>query len=161
MIIAVALKAGWTLSRVCGLLELDRARVWRWQHRELTGTLDDVKPGGTPINTILEWEEQAIVKLFKTWGDIDLSHRKLAHRGSYIGEVWVSPSTVDRVLNRHGLTLAGIPRPPRSRRRTGRAGLNGNQTNCGVGTPHTLCVVIPRSSTELLTSFQRNGSPRS
>ncbi len=117
MIIAVALKAGWTLSRVCGLLELDRARVWRWQHRELTGTLDDAKPGGTPINTILEWEEQAIVKLFKTWVDIDLSHRKLAYRGSYINEVWVSPSTVDRVLNRHGLTLAGIPRPPRSKKK--------------------------------------------
>ena len=75
---------------MCGLLELDRARVWRWQARELTGTLDDAKPGGTPINTILPWEEQAIVKLFKTWGDIDLSHRKLAHRGSYIGEVWVN-----------------------------------------------------------------------
>ena len=117
LIIAQALKDGWTLSRVCGLLELDRARVWRWQARELTGTLDDAKPGGTPINTILPWEEQAIVKLFKTWGDIDLSHRKLAHRGSYINEVWVSPSTVDRVLNRHGLTLAGIPRPPRSKKK--------------------------------------------
>ena len=32
------------------------------------------------------------------WGEIDGSHRKLAHRGSYLARVWVSPSTVLRVL---------------------------------------------------------------
>ncbi len=37
-----------------------------------------------------------------------------AHRGSYLGRVWVSPSTVDRVLAGHGLALAGTPRPARS-----------------------------------------------
>jgi transposase InsO family protein len=57
-----------------------------------------------------------ILALFEQWGDIDLSHRKLAYRGSYESRVWVSPSTVDRVLARHGLALAGRERPPRSRK---------------------------------------------
>ena len=113
----MALHEGWTLSRACGLLEVDRQRVWRWQERQAAGTLNDTKPGGRPVNTILEWEETAILALFEEWGPIDLSHRKLAHRGSYLNQVFVSPSTVDRVLNRHGLTLAGIPRPSRSRKK--------------------------------------------
>ena len=71
-------------------------------------------PGGHPIHGILEWEEQAVVELFEEWGPVDLSHRKLAHRGSYLERVWVSPSTVDRILARHGLTLRGEPRPART-----------------------------------------------
>jgi transposase InsO family protein len=45
------------------------------------------------------------LELFEAWGDIDRSHRKLAHRGSYTRTVWVSPSTVRRVLAAHGLVL--------------------------------------------------------
>ena len=30
-LVEVAVGAGWTLSRACGLLEVDRARVWRWK----------------------------------------------------------------------------------------------------------------------------------
>jgi transposase InsO family protein len=107
-----AVDAGWTLTRICGVLELDRQRVWRWQRRR--GRLDDQTPGGHPIHGILAWEEQAVIDLFEQWGPVDLSHRKLAHRGSYLERVWVSPSTVDRILARHGLSLAGEPRPPRS-----------------------------------------------
>jgi transposase InsO family protein len=62
----------------------------------------------------LDWEEAAIVELYNRWGPVDMSHRKLAHRGSYTDTVWVSPSTVDRVLARHGLALAGNRRPARS-----------------------------------------------
>jgi putative transposase len=47
----------------------------------------------------------AILELFETWGDVDRSHRKLAHRGSYTHKVWVSPATVRRVLSAHGLVL--------------------------------------------------------
>ena len=63
-------------------------------------------------------ETAAILELFETWGDVDRSHRKLAHRGSYIGKVWVSPSTVRRVLAAQGLHLKrprrviGQPRRP-------------------------------------------------
>jgi putative transposase len=38
-------------------------------------------------------------------GEIDGSHRKLAHRGFYLGRVWVSPATVFRVLLAHGRAL--------------------------------------------------------
>lgn len=50
-------------------------------------------------------EITAILKLAREWGEIDGSHRKLAHRGSYLGRVWVSPSTVLRVLLEYGRRL--------------------------------------------------------
>ncbi len=109
-----AVEAGWSLGRICGVLQLDRQRVWRWRTRQRRGTLGDRQPGGNPVHGLLEWEVAEVLALFNEWGDIDLSHRKLAHRGSYENRVWVSPSTVDRVLARHGLVLAGQPRPPRS-----------------------------------------------
>lgn len=109
-----AVKAGWTLARICGVLEVDRQRAWRWRQRQANGSLDDATPGGRPIHGLLAWEEAEILALFEEWGPIDLSHRKLAHRGSYTDRVWVSPSTVDRVLARNGLALQGVPRPPRS-----------------------------------------------
>lgn len=113
-IIADAIDAGWSLARVCGVLELDRRRAWRWTERAAAGTLADQPPGGNPIHGLLDWEVQAIIALYDQWGPVDLSHRKLAHRGSYIGAVWVSPSTVDRVLARNGLALEHRPRPGRS-----------------------------------------------
>lgn len=106
-----AIAAGWTLSRAAGLLEVDRARLWRWRARQLAGRLEDAKPGGNPVHGLLEWEEAEIVALFEEWGPVDLSHRKLAHRGSYLDRVFVSPSSVDRVLARNGLALTGAPRP--------------------------------------------------
>ena len=109
-----AVAAGWTLSRVGGLLEVDRARLWRWKTRQQTGRLDDARPGGRAIHGLLAWEEAEILALFNEWGPIDFSHRKLAHRGSYLDRVFVSPSSVDRVLARNGLALAGAPRAPRS-----------------------------------------------
>jgi len=115
-LVADALDAGWSTSRVCGTLELDRGRLWRWQRRQGDGTLADRRPGGNPIHKLLDWEQAAIVELYTTWGPVDMSHRKLAHRGSYTNTVWVSPSTVDRVLARHGLALKGDPRPGRSKK---------------------------------------------
>ena len=109
-----AVSAGWSLTRICGVLELDRQRAWRWYRRRLAGRLADEAPGGNPIHGVLAWEERAVVELFEEWGAVDLSHRKLAHRGSYLERVWVSPSTVDRILARHGLTLTGAPRPAKT-----------------------------------------------
>jgi putative transposase len=109
-----ATSQGWSMARVCGVLQLDRVRAYRWQARRVEGTLDDRQPGGNPIHGLLPDEEQAIIDLFEDWGPVDLSHRKLAHRGSYLGRVWVSPSTVDRVLARHGLSLRGGKRPART-----------------------------------------------
>jgi len=115
-LVADAVDAGWSAGRACGVLELDRGRLWRWQQRQADGTLADRPPGGNPIHGLLDWEEQAIVELYNTWGPVDMSHRKLAHRGSYTERVWVSPSTVDRVLARHGLSLHGARRPACSRK---------------------------------------------
>lgn len=114
-LVDTAVAAGWTSSRACAVLEVDRRRWWRWNQRRAAGLpLDDLASGGGAIHGLLDWEEAEIVALHDEWGDIDRSHRKLAHRGSYENRVWVSPSTVDRVLARNGLALAGEPRAPRS-----------------------------------------------
>jgi putative transposase len=74
-----------------------------------TGTLEDGLPGGGAVHGILEWEERAILDLIETWGPVDRSHRKLAHRGSYTATVFVSPSTVLRVALKHKVQLPGEP----------------------------------------------------
>jgi hypothetical protein len=81
-----------------------RGRAWRWRRRRDADCLGDRKPGGA-LHGLRPEEVTAILELFERWGEIDRSHRKLAHRGSYIGEVWVSPATVRRVLAAHGLHL--------------------------------------------------------
>jgi transposase InsO family protein len=72
-----------------------------------------VVPGGGAVHGLLEREEQAILDLIEEWGWVDRSHRKLAHRGSYTGTVFVSPSTVLRVALKHRVTLPGEPFRPR------------------------------------------------
>jgi len=55
--------------------------------------------------------------LFDEWGETDRSHRKLAHRGSYLHRVWVSPSSVRRVLSVADKYFRPLPRPGRSVRK--------------------------------------------
>ncbi len=69
-------------------------RAYRWRERRATGELDDRSPGGSPMHGLLDDEIQAIIDLYHAWGEIDRSHRKLAHRGSYTNTVWVAPSSV-------------------------------------------------------------------
>ena len=110
-----AVADGWEHRRACRYLELDEGRAWRWRRRRDQGCLDDGKPGAA-LHGLRPEEVTAILELFETWGEIDRSHRKLAHRGSYLGLVWVSPATVRRVLAAHGLVLKR-PRRVRSERR--------------------------------------------
>ena len=112
-----ACEAGWPVRRACRLLDLNETRAWRWIRRRDAGELEDRRPGGNPSHGILDDEAAEIVALFHEWGEVDRSHRKLAHRGSYLGRVWVSPATVRRVLAGHGLRLKPPPRPGRSARR--------------------------------------------
>jgi putative transposase len=63
------------------------------------------------------WEQNEIVALFEQWGEVDRCHRKLAHRGSYLHRVWVSPSSVRRVLAARGLRLRRPRRVGTSSRR--------------------------------------------
>ena len=91
------------------MLGLDERRARRWARRAADGELDDRSPGGNPVHGLMPWEVQEILALADEWGDVDGSHRKLAHRGSYLGRVWVSPATVFRVLLEHGRVLPHRP----------------------------------------------------
>ena len=105
--------AGSSVRRACRVLELNEGRAARWAKRRAQGQpLDDARPGpAEPAHWLLERERAAILELFDTWGEIDRSHRQLAHRGSRLEKVLVSESTVLRVLQAENLTVAA--RPPR------------------------------------------------
>jgi putative transposase len=107
---------GWAARRATAALGLDHARYYHWAARRDAGRLADAAPGGHPLHGLLAWERAAIVALFGGWGETGRSHRKLAHRGSRIGLVHVSESTVARVLAAEGLVLEGPgPREPAPR----------------------------------------------
>jgi putative transposase len=104
---------GWTFGRACELLGLGERRARHWLARAAAGELADRASGGGAVHGLLPEEVTKILALADRWGEIDGSHRKLAHRGSYEQQVWVSPSTVLRVLLEHGRVLPY--RPPRVR----------------------------------------------
>ena len=105
----------WSLRKAAATLGLDHVRVLRWLERAAASRLIDAKPGpDVPLHALLDWERAAIVKVADEWGEIDRSHRKLAHRGSRLGLVYVSESTVLRVLVAEGVHLP--ERPQRERR---------------------------------------------
>ncbi len=94
----------------CSLLGVADDRVHRWRQRlRQLGTLEDRAPGGVALHALTPAEVGEILAICEEWGPVDRSHRKLAHRGSYLGRVWVAPSTFRRVLAAHGLVL---PEPP-------------------------------------------------
>ncbi|MGH3520297.1 MAG: transposase [Haloechinothrix sp.] len=108
-------EAGWSLRQAAAALGLEHVRVLRWLDRAAADRLIDAKPGpDVPLHALLDWERAAIVKLAEEWGEIDRSHRKLAHRGSRLELVYVSESTVLRVLIVEGVHLP--ERPVRERR---------------------------------------------
>lgn len=122
-----AVGAGWSLRRACATLGVDHVRVLRWAARAVDGlaggpdgrlqALADARPGPAPgeaLHGLLDWEKAAIVKVAGDWGEIDRSHRKLAHRASRLQVVHMSESSVLRVLVEAGIHL---PAPgPRERR---------------------------------------------
>ena len=112
-----AVEAGWTVRRACGVLELGEIRAHRWFARRARGELVDRTPGGSPMHGLLTEEVEQILALFEEWGETDRSHRKLAHRGSYLGRLWVSPSSVRRVLSLADKHFRPLPKPGKSHRR--------------------------------------------
>ncbi|MGV9713694.1 integrase core domain-containing protein [Gordonia sp. NPDC003424] len=115
-----AVAEGWSRRRACRLLDVDESRVAGWQARQAADGPDglvDHSPGGTALHGILDTERAAIIDLYREWGGIDRSHRKLAHRGSRLDLVHVSDSTVRRVLLAEGLVLEGNPRREPTERR--------------------------------------------
>jgi putative transposase len=105
-----AVVAGWPHARACRTLGVADVRVHRWRKRQAEiGTLEDLAPGGNPVHRLLGWEIDAILELIEDWGPTDRTHRKLAHRGSYLGIVYVAPSTVLRVAESAQVVLPGMP----------------------------------------------------
>jgi len=105
-----AVAGRWPHARACRLLGVADVRVHRWRSRlRDVGTLEDRAPGGNPVHRPLGWEIDAILELIETWGPTDRTHRKLAHRRSYLGIVYVAPSTVLRVAESADVTLPGEP----------------------------------------------------
>lgn len=114
-LVDAAVDQGWSVGAACGVLKLTRRRFERWDHRR--DSLVDRRPGGRPVNTLLDDEIAAILDLFDEWGERDRSHRRLAYRGSYLGRFWASPSTVRRVLIASDRHFRPIPRPAKGKRR--------------------------------------------
>jgi putative transposase len=107
-LVDAATAAGWSTRRAALLLGLDLDRIRRWTDRRAAADLADRRPGGA-VHGILPCERAAILALAEAWGEVDRSHRKLAHRGSRLGLVHVSESTMLRVLTAEGLVLPGRP----------------------------------------------------
>ncbi|MGH3632191.1 MAG: integrase core domain-containing protein [Sciscionella sp.] len=113
-----AVQHGFSGRWACRQLGLDHARMLSWRARAASGAgLEDDTPGPVPgeaLHALLGWERDAIIEVAKAWESVDLSHRKLAHRGSYLDRVFVAESTVLRVLTAAGMNLPGLPpRTPR------------------------------------------------
>lgn len=96
-----------------------RARSWAWRTCGSTAGGPGSASSGRSRTSLRSaapctacCPKRAILDLIERWGPIDRSHRKLAHRGSYTGTVFVSPSTFLRVAARHQITLPE-PRPRR------------------------------------------------
>jgi putative transposase len=113
-------RGGWSVRRSATTLGLDHMRVLRWQTRAALGPerLNDARGGPLEVpHALLDWERASVVKIAQEWGEVDRSHRKLAHRGSRLGQVHVSESSVLRVLIAEGVHLPErAAREPRPRR---------------------------------------------
>lgn len=120
-LVADAAAEGFSLRQASRWLRVNHVRVLQWQDRDASGLGLDDQPAGPPageaLHALLPWEKDAIVALAAQWERVDLSHRKLAHRGSRLDVVYVSESSVLRVLTDAGVRLPGPPRPaPRPRK---------------------------------------------
>lgn len=115
---AQAAGKGLSVRWACAQLGVGHSRLMAWKARVAAGVpLDDEPPGplsGEALHALLDWEKDEIVKVAQEWQQVDFSHRKLAHRGSRLGRVFASESTVLRVLTWAGIRLPGLPRPVKS-----------------------------------------------
>jgi putative transposase len=121
-LVEYAREQGFSGRWACRVLGVDHARVLAWQSRAAAGDgLVDTAPGPVPgeaLHALLDWEKTAIVQLAHDWAQVDLSHRKLAHRGSRLGRVFVAESSVLRVLTAAGMHLPGLPAVREKRAKT-------------------------------------------
>jgi transposase InsO family protein len=101
-IIALVTKSGLPYSRALAQLRLPRSTYYRWLKRLSTGRLEDNKGRSSiPWNRIRPEEEDKI--LAEARDSPDLSCRQLACRLTDSASIYVSESTVYRLLKREGL----------------------------------------------------------
>lgn len=93
------------------MLELPERRAYRWIGGRAGGQLADQAPGASPMHGLLADEVAEILALFDEWGETDRPHRKLAHRGSYLGRVWGVPRRAGGVLFLADKPFRPLPKP--------------------------------------------------
>ena len=107
-----------------------------------TESLEDGRPVGDAVHRLLSWEEHAILDLIETWGWVDRSHRKLAHRGQ---------------LHRRGVRLAldafacGAQAPGRAAGRAGPPQAKGARVSYSHFTTH--CKRVAYAIVDVVTKY--------
>jgi putative transposase len=80
-------EGGWSLRKAATALGLDHVRVLRWLDRAAADRLVEAKPGPQVAARAAELAAGGDRQARRGGGEIDRSHRKLAHRGSRLGLV--------------------------------------------------------------------------
>jgi len=114
--VAEARRAGATVAQVCQVLKLSRTRLYRWlegkgMEEVAVADLFDRPPIARVVgHRITEVERESILGIAREEEYADLRHRKLAHMLGRLKKVFVSESTVLRVLKKEGLIAPPVPR---------------------------------------------------
>ena len=116
-----AKRAGATVAQACRVLRLNRTRLYRWVRGEKMDEvrvedLEDRPPIAQVVrHRIAREERETILEMAQQEEWADLRHRKLAHMLGRLKKVFVSESTVLRVLQ-----AARLVAPPPARHRPNR-----------------------------------------
>lgn len=114
--VAEAKGAGATVAQACLVLKLSRTRLHRWlegkgmEEVEATDLADRPPVAEVVRHRITEAEREAIVEIAREEEHADLRHRKLAHMLGRLKKVFVSESTVLRILKKEGLVAPPVAR---------------------------------------------------
>jgi len=101
-ILALVAESGLPRRKALGQLGLPRSTYYRWLRTQVEGRLQDKKGGSpTPWNKLRPEEEEKV--LAEAQASPELSCRQLALRIVDTGGLYVSESTVFRILRREGL----------------------------------------------------------
>jgi putative transposase len=113
-----AKERGVSMTRSCALWQIERRRVVRWRSKQKSGeSLENRKPGPLyPLHRLLPEEKTAVLHMAKKEQYADLSHRILAATAWNMGIVFVSFSSVYRILRAAKMiTMRGIHTPHNGR----------------------------------------------
>jgi transposase InsO family protein len=129
MMLTTAKTEGVSNRRSCDLLMIQRRRITRWQSQQRRGIgLNNQRPGpAQALNRLLPVEREQVLALARRTEYADLSHRQLTVLAWERNLVWVSFSTVYRLLREGRLMTVrcqrrlpgGRRQPPERRELTG------------------------------------------